>query len=429
MSQLRRRAVPVGGSVSGVIDVNGDADCYSVDLVAGQTYMFSLRGTGATPINDRFFSSIEPAFDASSRLDDDGGNGLYSIITSRRPRPAPIHLAPDVHQSGRSRTSAATRSTFAQQGADAVGDTNATAVAIDLGTTFGFRETGTGGTPIDPLLAGDVDRYAVELEAGQFYTFKLAGGADYATNPQAVPPGELDTFLILRDAAGNIVALNDDNSFPSDISSSIGFFAETSGTYYIDATAYAGQTGGYALDLRAGRPQRPAIRSNALELGQRQQHRRPSTSAACRRLTSISAPPGENFGETDDDGVGPMATYGWNQHRDRRGDARARAVRADHSASITSITTDVEPGDVPPVDHDVGQQFGAYFYPQDPAYGTQQGIGAFNVDSGGLGSGFPAKPAYYRAASPSASSCTNSAMPMASPTRTTPAAVPRSCSA
>ena len=49
------------------------------------------------------------------------------------------------------------------------------------------------------------------------------------------------------------------------------------------------------------------------------------------------------------------------------------------------ITTDVEPGDVPPDDHDVGQTYGAYFYPQDPAYGTQQGIGAFNVDSGGWG--------------------------------------------
>ena len=61
----------------------------------------------------------------------------------------------------RPRTSAATRSTCRQQGADAVGDTNATAVAIDLGTTFGFRETGSGGTPIDPLLAGDLDRYAV----------------------------------------------------------------------------------------------------------------------------------------------------------------------------------------------------------------------------------------------------------------------------
>ena len=49
--------------------------------------------------------------------------------------------------------------------------------------------------------------------------------------------------------AGNILAFNDDNSFPSDISSGIGFFAETSGTYYIDATAYPGQTGGYALSF------------------------------------------------------------------------------------------------------------------------------------------------------------------------------------
>src|SRR3546814_12783172 len=28
-------------------------------------------------------------------------------------------------------------------------------------------------------------------------------------------------------------------------------------------------------------------------------------------------------------------------------------------------------------------QYGAYFYPQDPAFGDAQGIGAFNVNSGG----------------------------------------------
>ena len=30
-------------------------------------------------------------------------------------------------------------------------------------------------------------------------------------------------------------------------------------------------------------------------------------------------------------------------------------------------------------------QYGAYAYPQDPAYGTQQGILVFNLDSGGFG--------------------------------------------
>ncbi|HEU4704951.1 MAG TPA: M10 family metallopeptidase C-terminal domain-containing protein, partial [Sphingomicrobium sp.] len=33
----------------------------------------------------------------------------------------------------------------------------------------------------------------------------------------------------------------------------------------------------------------------------------------------------------------------------------------------------------------VSTLYGAYFYPQDPAYGTQQGIGVFNLASGGFG--------------------------------------------
>ena len=130
------------------------------------------------------------------------------------------------------------------QGADAVGDTNATAVVLSQGTTFGFRETATvsGGA--------DLDRYEVTLEAGKYYTFKLAAGADYATNYLAVPAGEIDTILRLRDDTGTLVAQNDDNKFPSDISSGFGFFATASGTYYLDVTGYAGQTGGYVIDFQ-----------------------------------------------------------------------------------------------------------------------------------------------------------------------------------
>ena len=39
--------VAVGGSVSGNIDFTGDTDDISVFLVTGQTYLVSLRGTGA----------------------------------------------------------------------------------------------------------------------------------------------------------------------------------------------------------------------------------------------------------------------------------------------------------------------------------------------------------------------------------------------
>ena len=371
--------VPVGGSVSGVIDFNGDSDFYTVNLVAGQTYVFSLMGTGSTPVNDTWLRIINPAGTAYVAADDDGGNDLFSIITYTATENGTYTIRAQTFVNPTPDVGGYTID-VRQMGADAVGDTNATAVAIDLGTTIGFRETGTGGTPIDPALAGDVDRYAVELEAGTFYTFKLAGGADYATDPAAVPPGELDTVLILRDSSGNILALNDDNSFPGDISSSIGFLAETSGTYYIDATAYAGQTGGYALafesiDLSTRDPLESLNWDSANNIV-------PVDVGGVPTAYVYFGAAGENFGETADDGVTPMTTYGWNQT-----EMDAVMLALAQYTPITGInyvvTTDVDQATFR-LSTTTSTQYGAYFYPQDPAsYGSQQGIGVFNVNSGG----------------------------------------------
>lgn len=370
--------VPVGGSVSGAVDFTGDTDFYTVSLVAGQTYLFSLQGNGGTPLNDSLLVLFNPN-GSFNRLDDDGGNALYSIMTYTAAETGTYYLRASSFANEGDPGLGGYTLDVRQQGADAVGDTNETAVAIELGTTFGFRETGTGGTPIDPLLAGDVDRYAVQLEAGQYYTFQLAGGADYATNPAAVPPGELDTFLILRDSAGNIVAANDDNSYPSDISSGIGFYAETGGTYYIDATAYAGQTGGYALtfsqvDISSLDPLDSIDWANANDV--------PFVDVDGVPTAYVYfAAAGESFGELNDAGDGPRESFGWQQHEI---DAVMLALEEyEHILGVNyEITTDVNQATFRLMTT-TSEDFGAYFYPQDPAFGTQQGIGAFNVDSGG----------------------------------------------
>lgn len=375
--------VPVGGSVSGVVDFTGDTDFYTVNLVAGQTYLFSLMGSGGTPLNDSLLVLFNPN-GTFNNLDDDGGNGLYSILTYTATTTGTYFLRASSFANEGDPGLGGYTLDVRVQGADAVGDTNATAVSIGLGTTFGFRETGTGGTPIDPILAGDVDRYAVNLVAGQFYTFSLAGGADYATDPNAVPTGELDTVLILRDSAGNIITLNDDNSFPSDISSSIGFYAETSGTYYIDATAYAGQTGGYALtvaqvDISTLSPLDSIDWQNADDV--------PFVKVKGVQTAYVYfAPAGENFGELADDGVTPMTTFGWQQHEI---DAVMLALAQFEPILGVNyeITTDVNQATFRLLTTS-SELFGAYFYPQDPVFGTQQGIGVFNVDSGGWAS-FP----------------------------------------
>ena len=108
-----------------------------------------------------------------------------------------------------------------------------------LGDNYGF---------ITPA-GTDEDVYQITLTAGMIYNFAVAGGADYNTDWQAVPLGELDTIIRIYDSAGTLLFTNDDIDFPDDISSATGFIAETSGTYYVEVDAYAGQTGGYVLNI------------------------------------------------------------------------------------------------------------------------------------------------------------------------------------
>jgi hypothetical protein len=359
--------VPIGGSVTANIDATGDVDLFSVNLTAGQTYLFSMRGTGGTPLNDSLLALFGPSGGTPINIDDDGGNGTYSLITYTATANGTYTLYAAAFDNGDEGTGQYTID-VRQQDVDSVGSTNATSVAINLGTTFGFRETGT-----------DVDRYSIQLEAGKIYSFGLAGGADYGTNPNAVPTGELDTILRLRDANGTLISSNDDISFPADLSSGLSFVAQTSGTYYLDVTAYSPQTGAYALDVKAQNlsdfdPLESLIWDRAANV--------PFDDVGGVPTAYVYfAPAGTNFGELADDGVTPMTTFGW----------LPREIAAVMSAlgefeKILGVNYEIT--------NDVNQatfrlmttssdNYGAYFYPQDPAYGTQQGIGVFNVDSGG----------------------------------------------
>jgi serralysin len=87
--------------------------------------------------------------------------------------------------------------------------------------------------------AGDKDWYAIELTAGTFYQFSLKGVGTGA-NP--------DPLLELRDAAGNLVALDDDGGTGRD--SLLQTNVEQSGTYYLSAGAYQNNTGEYRLSAK-----------------------------------------------------------------------------------------------------------------------------------------------------------------------------------
>ncbi|MCA3427302.1 MAG: PPC domain-containing protein [Roseomonas sp.] len=92
--------------------------------------------------------------------------------------------------------------------------------------------------------AGDRDWFAVDLVAGQRYSISLDGAA-YAAYAALSDP-----YLRLRDASGNLLAMDDDSG--PGYNSLITFTAVTTGRYYLDVGAYGDwYSGGYRLAISA----------------------------------------------------------------------------------------------------------------------------------------------------------------------------------
>ncbi len=71
--------VAVGGSRNGTIDFSGDEDWYEIQLTAGQTYEFSLYGSGGTPLSDPYLYLYDVA-GSMVASNDDGGAGYNSLL-------------------------------------------------------------------------------------------------------------------------------------------------------------------------------------------------------------------------------------------------------------------------------------------------------------------------------------------------------------
>lgn len=366
---------PAAGTVPSSIQVDGDgrllgtlspgeqADFFSINVVAGVTYSVSLRGIGADPIVDPFLA----LFNESGTLiasDDDGGVGINSLFTFTA-------TATGTYTLGAAAFGANDYGDYVidihRQTADSVPDTFAGAVAIGVGTTSGFIET-----------SNDTDTYKITLEAGKVYTFQLAGGADYSTDPTAIPTGELDTILALYRADGTRVALNDDIAFPNDISSGLTFIPQESGTFYVDVLAYPGQTGGYTLDVNRIDP---ADLDPLDSIDWRNASTIPTTIVDGVETAYVYfGDSDENFDQTGDDG-NPMVTIDWNAFEKQQVmDALKEYTRI---LGINYVVTDDSSQATFRLLKTESEQYGAYFFPQDPAYGDAQGVGVFNVLSGG----------------------------------------------
>src|SRR6185436_18397615 len=93
------------------------------------------------------------------------------------------------------------------------------------------------------------------------------------------------------------------------------------------------------------------------------------------------APAGESYDELADDGINPLPSFGWNATE--KAAVMNALLQYTKILGINYVETTIESEAEFRLITTTSEDYGAYFYPQDPAYGDAQGIGVFNVDSGG----------------------------------------------
>ena len=350
-------------------------DVIEVELTAGQTYTFAYRGTVEGGIEDPYLALFGVGGTYITE-DDDGGLGRSSQITYTATQTGTHYLLatswyhidpsapgyPDYRDSGDY-----TINIWSPDPAHDAPATLAGAVEIEAGTTYGYLDSAT-----------DRDMYKIEVTEGMVYSFTynggVSGGADFDGEA-----GENLGILRLYDSAGvNFAAV-------VNYETGVNFFAEESGTYYVRAESYQGTTGGYTLDVQEIDP---ATRDPLESLNWDSAANVPFADTDGDGVGDTAyvyfAPAGENFGETEPDGVTPMTTYGWEQFQ-IDGVMNALGEYERILGINYEITTDVTQATFRMLTTE-NLAYGARFYPQDPSYGDQAGIGTFNLISGGFGS-------------------------------------------
>ncbi|UTW56228.1 M10 family metallopeptidase [Kordiimonas sp. SCSIO 12610] len=221
-----------GQTIFGTIDTAGDRDAYRIELEAGVTYTISLTGLSLSDpfirgIHDENFNLI------SGTSNDDGGEGLNSLVTF---------------------TPATSGTFFIVAGAfgSSTGDFALTVESsLDETEVAAVDETGTAFGVINSV--DDSDLISVELQAGTTYVIGLNANG-FATSPLLDPLIEG-----ILDANQNLIpGTRNDDGGPG-LNSLVTFTPETSGTYFIQASAFGLNTGAYSVSVE---PETSLIRSD-----------------------------------------------------------------------------------------------------------------------------------------------------------------------
>ena len=220
--------------VSGIIDLARDVDWYAVSLVAGQSYLVSIRGaaSGAGTLSDTRLAGI---FDSTGTLiagsGYDGAPGsaeVFVVLTPASTATYYIAVAGQGDLSGTYRVSVELTQASTEIPADAT-----TQAFIDVGAVFlGSLET-----------AGDRDWVRASLTAGVRYQIRLEG-QDSAQGTLADP-----LLAAVFGPGGQALPGVSNDDFAGTHDAQLTFVAPTTGTYFIELGAFGVGTGTYRLVL------------------------------------------------------------------------------------------------------------------------------------------------------------------------------------
>lgn len=218
------------GSISGTVDIYGDADWYRFDVTSGQSYHIDLKGapSNAGTLGDPFLALYDSDGSTLLALDDDSGTGLESQLTYTASSTETLFVAAAAYGTG---TGTYTLSTSSLSGVtdDYSADINTTGAAAIGGSVSGTVN-----------YTGDDDWFALDLPANTAVTIALAGsGASPLSRPTL-------SFYAATGTQINGYSASVDGGSAS--LTTIG--GDTASRVYIGASAASG-TGGYAVSVTA----------------------------------------------------------------------------------------------------------------------------------------------------------------------------------
>ncbi len=216
----------------------GDTDWFRTTLVAGETYVFDLRGapSGVGTLSDPLVALYNEQ-GGEIAFNDDGGQGLESELVFTAPLDGTYFVSAESYAGLYAGTYELGMTSLGGGGGG--GAPGADLIPADPSTPVAAALNGSVAETLQ--FPGDRDWFAIDLVAGLEYVIELQGApSGLGTLP--------DPLLRIYDDFGDFIASDDDGR--GDLESELAFVPGYTGTHYLEAAAFADQGAGtYTLTV------------------------------------------------------------------------------------------------------------------------------------------------------------------------------------